>query len=118
MSNDATKLASRIHANAAGCARLKGMRALAAALLEALDNEALDELVARLAPRVAALNRTTDVESESWFNVVRPADYLACPRGRIYDLVQLGKLEPRRDGRRLLFRRDDLDRYLEGDRVP
>jgi hypothetical protein len=27
--------------------------------------------------------------------------------------VQLGKLEPRRDGRRLLFRRADLDAYLE-----
>lgn len=68
--------------------------------------------------RVAALNRTTDAESESWSNVVRPADYLACPCGRIYDLVQVGKLEPCPDGRRLLFRRDYLDRYAAGDRVP
>jgi hypothetical protein len=28
-------------------------------------------------------------------------------------LVQLGDLAPRRDGTRLLFRRQDLDAYLE-----
>jgi excisionase family DNA binding protein len=42
---------------------------------------------------------------------------LACSRGHLYDLVQLGKLKPRRDGRRLLFRRGDLAAYLEASAV-
>jgi excisionase family DNA binding protein len=33
---------------------------------------------------------------------------------RIYDLIALGKLHPRRDGRRVLLHRDDLDAYVEG----
>ena len=41
------------------------------------------------------------------------ARHLACSRDRLYDLVQLGKLKPRRDGRRLLFKLTDLDTYLE-----
>ena len=43
------------------------------------------------------------------------ARYAACSRDRLYDLVQLGKLRPGRDGRRLVFRRSDLDRYLQGE---
>jgi hypothetical protein len=29
-------------------------------------------------------------------------------------IVPLGKLHPRRDGRRVLLHRDDLDAYIEG----
>ena len=52
-------------------------------------------------------------EEPRWLNSDEAAQYLGCPRSRIHDLVQLRRLEPARDGRRLLFRRSDLDAYLE-----
>ena len=88
------------------------MSALAAALLAELDDAALDALAEALLPRLAA--RLGQNQSASpWLSAEDAARYLACSRGRLYDLVQLGKLEPRRDGRRLLFKRADLDAYLE-----
>ena len=88
------------------------MSALAAALLAELDDAALDALAEALLPRLAA--RLGQSQSASpWLSAEDAARYLACSRGRLYDLVQLGKLEPRRDGRRLLFKRADLDAYLE-----
>lgn len=89
---------------------------LAHALVASLDDHALDTLAdlladrleLRLAQRAHAPARTT-----AWLNAEQAAEHLACSRGRLYDLVQLGRLMPRRDGRRLLFRRADLDAYLE-----
>ena len=49
---------------------------------------------------------------EGWLGVQGAARYLACPVSRIYDLVSLGRITPHRDGRRLLFRRSDLDAAL------
>jgi excisionase family DNA binding protein len=72
------------------------------------------ELVEQIAQRAAAIvaERQTPAASP-WLDTKGAAGYLACGTDRIHDLVQLGKLHPRRDGRRLLFRRDDLDAYLE-----
>ena len=70
--------------------------------------DAIAELVAaRIAPR-------SSVDAPTWLNASQAAEYIAAPVGRVHDLVGLGKLVPRRDGRRLLFRRADLDDYLEG----
>jgi excisionase family DNA binding protein len=85
--------------------------ALAAALLAELSDRDLDRLAELLAPRLAG--RLQAAPSSEWLNAEQAAAYLACSRGRVYDLVQLGKLTPRRDGRRVLFRRFDLDAYLE-----
>jgi excisionase family DNA binding protein len=41
------------------------------------------------------------------------AEHLACPTSRIYDLVSQRRLTPRRDGRRLLFKRSHLDAAIE-----
>ena len=88
------------------------MSAIIDALLAELDDQALDRLAALLAPRLA--DRLGQARSTSpWLNAQLAAEHIACGRDRLYDLVQLGKLEPRRDGRRLLFRRCDLDAYLE-----
>jgi excisionase family DNA binding protein len=86
------------------------MSALSQALLAELDDEALAELAERLVPLIAA--RLVPSGESPWLNAADAARHLACSRGRLYDLVQVGRLEPRRDGRRLLFRRDDLDAYL------
>lgn len=81
-------------------------------LLAELDDAALDVLAERLAPRLARSLGQGQTASP-WLNAEEAAQYLSCPRSRIHDLVQLRKLQPRRDGRRLLFRRSDLDAYLD-----
>ena len=91
------------------------MSALASALLAELDDDALDALADALLPRLAARLGQNET-AERWLSTAEAAIHLACSRERVYDLVQLGKLEPRRDGRRLLFRRTDLDAYLEAQR--
>lgn len=78
--------------------------------MAALDDAALDELAERLAPRLS--DRIAPPRSP-WLDVADAAEYLRCSKQRVYDLVHADRLEPRRDGRRLLFHRDHLDAYLE-----
>jgi excisionase family DNA binding protein len=73
-----------------------------------------DRQLAEIAARAAALVVTSAEPGSPWLNVPEAAEHLRCSKDRIYDLIQLGKLKPRRDGRRVLLRRDDLDAYLEG----
>ncbi len=74
-----------------------------------------DEQVAEIARRAAALVSSNAPESSPWLNVAEAAGWLRCGRDRIYDLIALGKLHPRRDGRRVLLHRDDLNAYIEGE---
>lgn len=67
------------------------------------------EELADLVRRVEELERSRLTRSEPWRNVEQAADYLACPRSRIYDLVRLGKLRHAKEGARLVFRREWLD---------
>ena len=69
------------------------------------------ELVDQIAERVA---ERLERPAESWLDVDGAATYIAAPRSRVYDLVSQGRVECRRDGRRVLFRREWLDRALEG----
>lgn len=72
------------------------------------------EQLAEIADRVAQLLSRRETSShDGYLDAVGAAEYLATSKDRVYDLVQLGKLEPHRDGRRLLFRRADLDAYIE-----
>lgn len=75
-----------------------------------------DEQLAEIARRAAAfLPAPTPTPTGSpWLNVADAAERLRCRKDRIYDLIALGKLHPRRDGRRVLLHRDDLDAYIEG----
>jgi excisionase family DNA binding protein len=81
---------------------------LARAIVASLDDQALDELARLLAPRLA-----THAARPTWLDVDGAAAHLNCSRRRVYDLVAQRRLTPHRDGRRLLFRRDQLDTYLE-----
>jgi excisionase family DNA binding protein len=93
------------------------VRALLAEL--ASDETALDELAECLAPRLRKLRLVDSAPDENrLMSTEEAAGYLSCSKRRLYDLVMLNKLEPRRDGRRLLFRRSDLDRYAEGGEIP
>ena len=75
----------------------------------------LEQVVQRIVDD--ALARRFDVTPEPWYDTDAAATYLAVKRDRVWDLVQQGKLEHRRDGdgRRgpLRFRREWLDTYLE-----
>jgi excisionase family DNA binding protein len=82
-------------------------------LIAELTPDQLDLLAERLAPRLLSRMAAAPTEHGAWLSTKQAAEYLACSRGRLYDLVQLRKLEPRRDGRRLLCKRSDLDAYLE-----
>lgn len=76
-----------------------------------------DDQVRAIAEQAAAIvteQVSTTVNTSPWLNTDQAADYIAAKPGRVHDLVALGKLTPRRDGRRLLFRADELDAYIEG----
>jgi excisionase family DNA binding protein len=72
-----------------------------------------DAVIARLPPNFTS-NQGVKAGSP-WLNVDQAAQYIGdAPSSRVYDLTQQRKLTPHRDGRRLLFHRDDLDAYLRG----
>ena len=71
--------------------------------------ELIDHLVAQVADRLTA---TIAPPSKPYLNVEQAADYLACGKRRIYDLVERDAIAFYRDGKRLLFRREDLDAYV------
>jgi excisionase family DNA binding protein len=75
-----------------------------------LPAELLEQIARRAADILAERQPTT---ASPWLNVTEAADRLRCGKDRIYDLIALGKLTPRRDGRRVLLHRDDIDAYLE-----
>ena len=50
---------------------------------------------------------------EPWLDVAGAAEHLACPTSRIYALASAKRIPVERDGSRLLFRRDELDRWVE-----
>jgi excisionase family DNA binding protein len=77
-----------------------------------LPDTVLEQIAQRAAELVAAQSSTA-LTTSPWLDTKGAAAYIAASPGRIHDLVQLGKLTPRRDGRRLLFRGEDLDAYLE-----
>ena len=76
------------------------------------------ELIESIADAVAA--RLVDAlpaapAADGYLDVDGAATFISAPKSRIYDLVQLDRLTPLRDGRRLLFRRSDLVAYIEGE---
>lgn len=81
-----------------------------------LPDELLDEIARRAADLLAEQHRAP----EPWLDVTAAAKHLGYGddllrgRRRVYDLVSRSELQPRRDGKRLLFRPADLDAYLDG----
>jgi excisionase family DNA binding protein len=78
------------------------------------------ELLEQIAERAAEIlaERQSELSASPWLDVDEAARYLRCgTKQRIYDLVHARKLQPARDGRRLLFHRDGLNAYLAGGSV-
>lgn len=64
-----------------------------------------DQVAARLAEQIGP-------PPESYIDADEAADYLACKKKRINELKEAGRIPCYRDGRRLLFKRSDLDAYV------
>ena len=77
----------------------------------ALGAAALEVIAERVADLLAA--RPIASEPEPWIGVEAAAAHLACSPKRIYDLKAQGRIPYRKDGSRVLFRRSELDAYLE-----
>jgi len=87
---------------------------LAGAEIEAL----LERLAERIARRVFELNvehHAVEHESASpWMGIEKTAEYLDWPRQRLYKLTASGEIPHYKHEGRLLFRADELDRWLAG----
>lgn len=75
-----------------------------------LPAEAIEAIAQRAAEIVQERERDTAIEP--WIGVAEAAEHLHCRPQRIYSLVHQGRLQPHRDGSRLLFRRSELDSWL------
>jgi excisionase family DNA binding protein len=71
------------------------------------------ELIERVAERAAELLSQQTRVDDAWLDVGEAAEYLRCPTSRIYALTSAGKIPHHHDGARLLFRRSELDEWVE-----
>jgi excisionase family DNA binding protein len=84
------------------------------AIVAALDEQALDELAARLAPRLT--ERLEYPEPDGWLDGQTAAEHLGITRSAFHQLTAARDLPFEQDtpGGKLWFRRSDLDRWREG----
>jgi hypothetical protein len=83
---------------------------LAQALLDVLDDRALDELATKLAPRLSGGTSTTE---DGWLRgAERIANYIDAPPSRVYALSSAGRIPVEHDGAGLIARKGELDAWL------
>jgi len=78
--------------------------------MSALNIELPPELIEAIAKRAAEL---VEPQADVWLSVAEAADHLRCTRSRIYSLVSARRIPHHKDGSRVLFRRSELDRWVE-----
>jgi len=73
-----------------------------------------DELLDAIAERVAALlaGRQAPAEADGYLDVAGAAEFLSCPRSRIYALVSARRIPFHKDSSRVLFERDELREWV------
>jgi excisionase family DNA binding protein len=71
------------------------------------------EVVEQIAQRAAAIVVEHEAPSASpWLTVGEAAEYLRCPKSRVYSLVSARRIPFVKDGSRTLFSRGELDAWL------
>lgn len=87
--------------------------ALAVALLEALDDDALDRLAERLAPRLADRLTRDGREPDRWLDAREAAAYVGISRHALHRLSAERRIpcSQERPGARLYFKRSALDQW-------
>jgi excisionase family DNA binding protein len=91
---------------------------LARAILAELDDDALDDLAARLAPLLAERLRTEPVDDDRrWMSTRDAATYLGIPTSSLHKLTAAREIPFEQDGPgcRCWFRRAELDRWRRGE---
>jgi excisionase family DNA binding protein len=77
----------------------------------------LEQLVEQIAERVLELQRenwqSAGEEPPPWMGIEKAAVYLDWPKQRLYKLTAQGAIPHYKQEGRLLFRRDELDRWLQ-----
>jgi excisionase family DNA binding protein len=81
------------------------------ALQIALPPELLDEIAQRAAELLAE-RLDVALSGDGYLDVAGAAEFLACPKSRIYALVSTGRIPHAKDGIRLLFDRAELRRFV------
>jgi excisionase family DNA binding protein len=76
-----------------------------------VDEKSLEALAQRVLALIRKKDRFLPVE-EGFVDVQGAADFLACPKSRIYALVSARRLPHHRDGSRLLFDPAELREYV------
>jgi excisionase family DNA binding protein len=84
----------------------------ASALDELLDYLA-ERLAEVLAPRLASEAQAAGEQRSPWMGIEQTAAYLDWPKQRLYKLSASGAIPHYKQEGRLLFRRDELDAWLE-----
>jgi excisionase family DNA binding protein len=74
--------------------------------------ELVEQIAVRAAEIVAERTDPADPDAGGFLDVERAADFLACPKSRVYSLVSAGRIPHHRDGSRLLFDRTELRAYV------
>jgi excisionase family DNA binding protein len=69
--------------------------------------------VAERAADLVAERIDAAVEPEGWVGVDVAAKDLACPKSRVYALASAGCIPHAKDGSRLLFKRSQLDTWVQ-----
>jgi excisionase family DNA binding protein len=72
-----------------------------------------DRVLDELARRVASLLDHREPSRERFIGVDDAADLLNCGKARIYSLVGADRMPHHRDGSRLLFRRSELEQWVQ-----
>ncbi len=85
-----------------------------------MDDETLalpfpPEVVKAVAQRTAEILSERQLERSGYLDVDRAAEFLACPKSRIYALVSAGRIPHEKDGSRLLFDPVELRAWVPGE---
>jgi excisionase family DNA binding protein len=83
-----------------------------AADLGAILADLRNELVEQAAVRAAALLTEHVTKPDGFLDVEGAAEFLVCPKSRIYALVSARRIPHYKDGSRLLFDRGELHAYV------
>lgn len=73
------------------------------------------EAIAQRAAELLAERQPAGTIASPWLTTTEAAEYLRCKPQRVFDLTSSGRLRVRKDGSRNLYRREDLDAYLDGE---
>lgn len=81
--------------------------------MSSLSIDLPDDVIEQIASRAAELVAERQVQVDTWLTVCEAADYLRCPKSRVYSLVSAKRIPFVKDGSRTLFRRSALDDWLQ-----